>query len=102
MNGRHAAGLLAALQNPAYRPADMLRGLGGLTAEPPPVCCFSTSIHLASEYRLPACHSDLRTLHATRLSQPARLPSLLRSRGHRPDAHLRARARRQPFELVAA
>jgi len=25
-----------ALQNPAYRPADMLRGLGGITAGPPP------------------------------------------------------------------
>src|ERR1017187_10636207 len=26
-----------AIQNPAYRPADMLRGLGGKTAGPPPI-----------------------------------------------------------------
>src|SRR5213078_2092653 len=36
MNGRHAAGSPAALQNPAYRPADTLRGLGGTTVGPPP------------------------------------------------------------------
>src|ERR1035441_10990469 len=29
-----------ALQNPAYRPADMLRGLGGKTAGPPPIFEF--------------------------------------------------------------
>ncbi|HZL61052.1 MAG TPA: hypothetical protein VFC32_01985, partial [Pseudolabrys sp.] len=35
-----------ALQNPAYRPADMLRGLGGKTAGPPPIF----KLHRESSY----------------------------------------------------
>src|SRR6202142_4718868 len=39
-----------AIQNPAYRPADMLRGLGGKTAGPPPISKFHGESSFGSFY----------------------------------------------------